>query len=587
MAIYSADFETTTDVMSKEETFVWAGAFVDITKHADDKAVVFFDSVFDFLYYLEYYFLDKDVIYFHNLKFDGSFIMNALFEDNFKFYNEEIPIEKCYKRRVFSTLISDMGIWYSIKVKIGKKIIEIRNSLTLVQGTVASIGDSFKTRKRKLDMDYDRQGDFDKPMAPEEKEYLACDVLIMAEALNHLINDFGFTRLTAGANAMNDFIERFGGKEKFRKYFPLLEEDEDQFIRNAYKGGFCYLKPGYEEVVQGKGRTYDVNSLYPSRMHGSSGNIYPIGKGKYFKGKPKITKKYPLWVAQIEIFARKKENKLPCVQIKKSSRFAENEWLETVGTITDGIEEPATIYITNVDWKMITECYEISYIKWINGYKYQGKIGLFDQFIDHWYEIKKTSTGALKQCAKIVLNSFYGKFGTKLSGKSKIVHQEDGILKFVLGEEEEHKGIYIPVAAFTTAYAREFTITAGNANYDRSIYFDTDSMHMTGWEDAEGITVSSTEMNCWDLELEWESAKFLRQKTYMETKGDKVEIKCAGMPGGMKYRKYLGEDGKVHKMPKLTYDDFYIGAEWGTGKLMAKQVKGGILLLDSPFKIRG
>ena len=46
---------------------------------------------------------------------------------------------------------------------------------------------------------------------------------------------------------------------------------------------------------------------------------------------------------------------------------------------------------------------------------------------------------------------------------------EDGVLRFTISEAKQEEGIYIPVAAFITAYARKKTITTSQAIKDYSI----------------------------------------------------------------------------------------------------------------------
>lgn len=585
MRIFSADFETTTSAVSSEETRVWAGAMIDIAHYDDDSYLLFWDSIEEFFDYIQEDMMDGslesgDILYFHNLKFDGSFILNHMLRNGWK-YDEDCF--KKYSGKWFSTLISDMGTWYEIKLCYRGKKIEIKNSLCLVASSVAAMGDSFGTKKRKLDMDYD-ESSFHFKLSDEDKAYIAADVQIVAEVLNTLIHGFGFEKLTAGANSLNFFINSFGGKEKFRKYFPYISTEEDEFIRKSYKGGWCYKAP--DAYIAGKGQTFDVNSLYPSMMHSVSGNEYPIGEGVPFEGEPNPGEETPLWIAKCRILAHLKEKHHPCVQIKKTYMFAENEWLSDLENpeTGDGVE----LTVTSVDWGLIKESYEIESISWEGGYYYASRKGLFDEFIDYWYEIKRTSKGAKKQLAKIILNSFYGKFGTRVDGASKVPYLEDGVLKFNTTDSEERKGIYLPVACFTTAYARRFTITNANANFDRFCYADTDSIHMTGWEDPTMIRVHDSDMCAWKCEGKWSRAKFLRQKTYMEdmVKGG-LDIKCAGMPESIKYHKELDiEEEKITKVPNITFEEFDIGKEWVTGKLEAKQVKGGVLLLDKPFSIR-
>lgn len=88
--------------------------------------------------------------------------------------------------------------------------------------------------------------------------------------------------------------------------------------------------------------------------------------------------------------------------------------------------------------------------------------------------------------AKLMLNSLYGKFATSLDTKSKIPYLDNGVLKFILGEKEDKKGLYIPIGSFITSYAREKTIRTSQAikdysikNYNKDLYYysDTDSIH--------------------------------------------------------------------------------------------------------------
>lgn len=85
-----------------------------------------------------------------------------------------------------------------------------------------------------------------------------------------------------------------------------------------------------------------------------------------------------------------------------------------------------------------------------------------------------------------MLNALYGKFATSLEVQNKEPYLENGIVKYRLLEAEKKKGLYIPVGAFITAYARNKTIRTSQAIKDYSIktygkdlyiYSDTDSIH--------------------------------------------------------------------------------------------------------------
>ena len=53
-------------------------------------------------------------------------------------------------------------------------------------------------------------------------------------------------------------------------------------------------------------------------------------------------------------------------------------------------------------------------IQLIKGYEFS-KVKLFDKYVDHFYNLKKNSTGATKFIAKMHLNQLYGIFGRKLN----------------------------------------------------------------------------------------------------------------------------------------------------------------------------
>lgn len=91
--------------------------------------------------------------------------------------------------------------------------------------------------------------------------------------------------------------------------------------------------------------------------------------------------------------------------------------------------------------------------------------------------------------AKLMLNSLYGKFATSLEAASKIPYLgDDDIVHYTITPKEEKKGLYIPIGAFITSYAREKTIRTSQSikdysiktyGIDKYIYSDTDSIHTT------------------------------------------------------------------------------------------------------------
>lgn len=213
----------------------------------------------------------------------------------------------------------------------------------------------------------------------------------------------------------------------------------------------------------------------------------PYGEPIFFEGKYKEDKVYNLYIQAISVRFKLKEGKIPTIQIK-NDRFNYNptEYLETSG------ENDVILFLTNVDLKLFLEQYDIIYIDYISGWKFKSIKGLFDDYIDKWTERKiqasKEGNKGQRTLAKLMLNALYGKFATSLTTKSKIPYLKDDVVKYQIGELENKKGLYIPIGAFITSYARNKTIRTSQAIRDYSLkkygvdmyqYSDTDSCHTT------------------------------------------------------------------------------------------------------------
>ena len=154
---YTADFETTVDGdKNQDKTEVWASAIVELFD--DFEHVEVGSSIDKFMSYIELIIPNNSIIYFHNLKFDGTFIIDWLLKNGFKFAfdekTKEIKKSKELKNKEFTALISDMGQWYFIECKINGKIITFRDSLKLLPFSVKKLGKDFGTKHRKLEIEY-------------------------------------------------------------------------------------------------------------------------------------------------------------------------------------------------------------------------------------------------------------------------------------------------------------------------------------------------------------------------------------------------------------------------------------------------
>lgn len=573
MKKYVADFETC--VWLEDETYVWAYAICEI---GNEDNIIIGNSLNEFMEFCKN--SNNSTIYFHNLKFDGSFILNWCLENKYEYIKDK----KEAKSKTFTTLISDTGMFYQITIyfyKNGKKVKKITffDSLKIIPFAVDKIAKSFNLPISKLKIDYYKPRPKEGyELTSEEKEYIKNDVLIVAKALKVLFSQ-NLTKMTQGSNALFDYKEILG-KDKFSHYYSSLEKDIDKEIRRAYKGGFTYLNPVYKEKDVGAGVVLDVNSLYPSVMMEKE---LPICEPVFFEGKYKEDKVYKLYIQQIACTFRLKPNHIPTIQIKNSMFFNSNEYLETSENAEGDI---VILYLTSVDLQLFLEHYDILYIRYLGGYKFRSIKGLFSDYINKWIKVKNESTlngnEGMRTLAKLMLNALYGKFATSMETKSKIPYLEDGILHYELGEEEEKKGLYIPIGCFITAYAREKTIRTSQAIKEYSIkkygkdlycYSDTDSIHtlLPIEELKQFCEIDKVELGKWKHESSFTRARFIRQKCYIEEIEGTIKITCAGLPKDC--------------YDKVTWENFRTGFKCD-GKLVYKNVRGGTKLVNTEFTIK-
>lgn len=552
MKQYTADFETTTN---PADCRVWAWAIQEIGTeewlHGTDM-----DS-----FMLELKKRGNGEYYFHNLKFDGDFIISWLFQNGY----EHVQTRKVGTKQ-FSTLISDKGAFYKLTIGFysGKKVCHahIYDSLKLIPFSVEKIAKDFQLPIQKGNIDYDVIRSVGHKLTEIEKRYLHNDVNIMARALS-IFKSQGLNGITIGSNALNFYKQQIG-KKVFDRRFPKL--GYDQYIRNAYKGGWTYLKNGKAAKIIGNGIVLDVNSLYPFVMASCK---LPYGHGIYYKGKYEKDKYYNLYVQTIRCEFKLKEGYLPTIQLKNSAIFKPTEYLES----SQG--ETVALTLTNVDLELFLEHYHVYNLEYIDGYKFKSSSTMFKEYVDYWMAVKvqaeKDGNMALRAIAKLYLNNLYGKFAKNPRQGSKIPYFKDGVVKYQILPPEDGDGVYIPVGAFVTSWARNITIRAAQKNYDRFVYADTDSLHLEGTEIPDGLTIDKYELGAWKHESSFKRAKFLRAKCYAEESKGKLDIKVAGLP-----KKARGS---------ITLENLEVGAEY-YGKTRNKRVEGGIVLVNTTFKIK-
>lgn len=212
MKHFTADFETTT--WEEDKTRVWAWA----TCNVEDEKIEIGNNIDDFIKFCK---KEKNSMwYFHNLKFDGEFLIYWCLTHNFKHVTKRDEIED----NTFTTLIDDMGQFYNITIyfkhdknRHTQKATFI-DSLKIINMSVSDIAKTYGLEITKLSIDYNEVREEGHELTEEEREYIKNDVLIVAKALKVLFNN-DLKKMTAASNALTDYKDIMG-LNRFNHFFP-------------------------------------------------------------------------------------------------------------------------------------------------------------------------------------------------------------------------------------------------------------------------------------------------------------------------------------------------------------------------------
>lgn len=596
---FCADFETNTTPESILDNPVWLWAFAPIgaVKAEQVKAG---NSIESFLRYVfpmsaQDSTTEDHTVFFHNLKFDGNFIIPQLMLEGYEYLDQIPKRPKDRSSRTFSCLRSANGAMYTITVVTSPwHTVTFRDSLKIITGSIKSMPKlfGFENEIGKLPFsedDYTRIRP--KGYEPDNREVQYCkyDVLVLCRALQELHKaGFDFNCLTTGAFAWQSVCEnlksdgectekREAKNSNFKSRMFSISEQEWMFAREAYYGGITVVNPKYRGLkLNHIGRTDDVNSMYPTVMRFYN---LPYGNGKHIEGcpigvefttdkgnKPRSVNNQTMWIARLRCHIVLKPESVPIFTPKcyDPEHPFTRLWKqgERVVSTYDRTSEPIEIVITSVDWENLSKHYDFEQVEWIESWLYKSRNDLFRTHVDKYTELKiqskKQGLKGQTYVAKLCLNSAYGKLGQRNYIDNLVPYiDDDGKLKWEneldLTASIYKKGRPMHMAAFITAWARWILCEHIRAvGYERFCYADTDSVHYLGSDAPAGTDIDSTKLGAWDHESSWTSAKFIRPKAYYEifTTGE-TNIKLAGCPASLLYN----DD----RSPKVSIDEFNIG----------------------------
>ncbi len=566
----AADFETSNSDKNIEEgyTRVWAW---DIFNPENRSHVTGYeiDTFFDYIFTLQ-----STLLYFHNLKFDGAFVINYLLQHGFE-------IKDTKEHKTISTLITDRLVWYTFTIYFNGKKYIFRDSNKKITTSLAKAAEDFGLETTKGEIDYRKHRDEGYIPTDEEIDYIHRDTEILADIMKYYY-DNNMTSMTNATDAMKVYKSMIG-KRAYDNFFPVLDKDTDDFIRRSYKGGFCYLNPKFKDKVLDRVYCYDVKSMYPSVM------AYwdlPYGYPVQYNGLYKEDVVFPLFIQELEVCCDLKKGHIPSIQTKTFMSIRLNYLKSTEGRMINMV-------LTALDLERLFMDYDIYDIKFIKGYKFASSKKLFYDYVMKYYTLKEISVGAVKQLYKIFLNSLYGKFAMMMERQQATPLIENGKNRYIRDKLEIVDPMYTAVASYITASARYKLLDGIYKNIDNFIYCDTDSIHLTkpakdlnlgkqlGQFNLEHGIYENNDLNKPKTFINM--AKYLGQKCYIlcETKENNGEIK------NIQIKKIAGAPDKVKE--QINFENFKYNFTSDADKypkFRMKNVNGGVLLIPTTFTIK-
>lgn len=381
---------------------------------------------------------------------------------------------------------------------------------------------------RKLEMDY-VESTFENDMP-----YMVADVkglYYLAETINKALYEItGFSLLeneymTAGGLAIKTLLKFMYGQDDTRKNKVLFREDfpmkaeKDKLLReqHLYLGGKCLVNPFKRGVVQKNVYKYDVNSMYPAQMREM---LFPYGNPLYSK---QYVKNNSIKVLRISaVCGIIKQNKIPIFQDFTSKEFEKTLYI------------PEPFLIWEEELQELENWYDMDYhIEAVYYYKGKQCKGV-QKFVDTFYDIKKNAQGAVRNGAKLELNSSYGKLAQKIE-RTQVQYtlSEDGYvhLRYLETKQDTKSMLSVLVGSRITALARvslmQYIRKICKENVkDNFIYCDTDSVHaLTEYPDTDDKMLGKMKN-----EGTYKYAVYLAPKSYlMQDYEGHYEVHCKGV----------------------------------------------------------
>ena len=556
--IFASDFETTAKrqytLEGRTRVYLYMIKSLD---GAIENVGLSIEEFFNFLNTLE----KNAIVYFHNLSFDGEFILWHLIENGYVNADDQETMPE----KSFTNITTDMGLHYNIKVMLESGIkIEFKCSYRLMPISLEKIGKLVGVNKLKENHDYNELKNFktidDVPQ--EELSYIKNDVEILRLLIAKL-DEFNIKDMTMSSSSYSNWKKT---QYLLSKSFTKPDDSYiNEVIDKSYKGGITMLNPTYACQVLNDVISYDVNSLYPSQM---LNNSMPVGDPRVFDTISEAKKEsrhkkfiYVVYVYRMEVL----DGYHPFIGLSSGFTFSSYSY--------DYVIEDTTLYLWEDEFNLFDDYYHGEY-EILRVLAFKEINNAFGQYLNHWKDIKENTKDQVeKQIAKLMMNSLYGKFGQKDERTSKklIGLKDNGSLLYdLVHNEAPYK--YRPIASYITSMSRCVLIRAMQMNANSFVYCDTDSLYLTKVKKANQITISDNTIGAWKFESHYTAFKCLKPKCYIKTKDDGTTVRSiAGLPK------------EAQKL--VNYDNLASGLVLKGVKRYMNRVKGGVIIDTTDFSV--
>ena len=604
------DIETHNDEESIErrETSMWLGCFIDENSKMESKDSYFY-SMGEFLDRCERMTSKRRkkandtrpcnnlAVFIYNLSFEWSFLLPILLQKGFKFKSD---IEKSDEMVFNSVSTKSVSSVWQVQIKFSKSsgILLLRDLAKLYGGGLGNVAKAFNLPTQKGEIDYRLNRLHGHVVTDEEKEYCFKDTRIIIDILLEEVKrgdkDF-FRAVSMASYSMLKLLKRGFPRAlrpylEFRKLYPELGQEENEFVRNALAGGICYATKTYQfKEIDSPVLHIDGHQMHPSQIYLKP---HPYGEGEYFVGEPKKIFKH-INVCHVRVSY---DDVLIHSVIKLIGR-----------DFADSVE----LWLFDFEIPTMRKCYVNLEIEYIDGYCYKSRFLPWREYVHENYvqrlEAKKNKDAYNTMRFKLLNNAgAYGKFVERPHTEIfENIIDEDGIITSrVLSKEFSDpmkaynaKYTYIPLGSIPAWSRVELVETALKFGWENILYFDTDSIFCLYNEETKKVLENEInlkdELGGWAVEEICDRAQFTAPKRYkLEVTEDgktTTTIKAGGINFDF-YKEhthaeevefYMSEYGltkkEAIKMVDIPFDEVNIvSSQWQVQR--AYRIKGGTLI---------